>query len=258
VNDPADPFATRNPDAGAIESSTRDGDLGPAPDTQLEGDLTGDVAGFRLLGELARGGMGVVYRAHDPALNRTVAVKVLQERFRHSPLAATRFVEEAQITAQLQHPGIPPVHQVGTLPDGRPFLAMKLIRGRTLAAALAEDRADRGSLIAAFEQVCHAVGYAHDHGVIHRDLKPQNVMVGKFNEVQVMDWGLAKLRSATRDRSTEATAASTFHDPRSGSDEFETGAGSILGTPAYMSPEQAPRTRGGMCAPDGACPGSTR
>ena len=120
----------------------------------------------------------------------------MQERFAGRVGTARRFVDEARITGQLQHPGIPPVHDLGTLPDGRPFLAMKLIKGRTLDALL-RDRpdpaADRGRFVAAFEQVCQAVGYAHAHRVIHRDLKPANVMVGAFGEVQVMDWGLAKV-----------------------------------------------------------------
>lgn len=233
-----DPFATRDPNAVAIESSTRDGEF--PPDTQLDGDLSGDVAGFRILGELARGGMGVVYRAHDLALNRTVAVKVLQHKYRDRPAAAARFLEEAQLTAQLQHPGIPPVHQIGTLPDGRPFLAMKLITGRTLADLLTDPSWDRSQAIGTFEQICRTVAYAHDHGVIHRDLKPGNVMVGRFNEVQVLDWGLAKLRTATQEPTAATFEASTFHDPRGErSGDFGTVAGSALGTPDYMPPEQA-------------------
>jgi tetratricopeptide (TPR) repeat protein/tRNA A-37 threonylcarbamoyl transferase component Bud32 len=197
------------------------------------------VAGLRLQGQIARGGMGTVYLAHDEALHRQVAVKVLQPRLLGHPAAAARFLEEAQITAQLQHPGVPPVHLVGTLPDGRPFLAMKLIRGQTLAALLADGAGDPGRVLGIFEQVCNTVAYAHDHGVIHRDLKPQNVMVGRFNEVQVMDWGLAKVRTAAPPGLPESAETSAFHDPRDGSDDFETRAGSVLGTPAYMAPEQA-------------------
>jgi hypothetical protein len=151
---------------------------------------------YELLGELARGGMGVVYRARDVALGREVAVKVLLDRFPAGGLAAHRFLGEARITGQLQHPGIPAVHQVGTLPDGRPYLAMKLIKGRTLDQVLRErpnPAAERGRLLAVFAAVCQAVGYAHAHRVIHRDLKPANVMVGAFGEVLVMDWGLAKV-----------------------------------------------------------------
>src|SRR5207253_1897778 len=128
---------------------------------------------------------GVVYRARDLGLQREVAVKILLDRYAGNTAAAERFIAEARITGQLQHPGIPAVHQVGTLPDGRPFLAMKLIRGRTLSDLLAEGPVDT---LAVFEAICQAVAYAHAHGVIHRDLKPANVMVGSFGEVQVMDW----------------------------------------------------------------------
>jgi tetratricopeptide (TPR) repeat protein len=204
------------------------------------------VGDFDLLSEIARGGMGVVYRAADRALGRLVAVKVLQDRYEPDSAAARRFLNEARITAQLQHPGIPPVHEVGTLPDGRPFLAMKLIQGQTLEEQLRgrpDLAADRGRLVAAFEQVCQAVAYAHAHGVIHRDLKPANVMVGSFGEVQVMDWGLAKvLADAERPRSEgdpgETSAAVAVRTPREGED-LETLAGSVLGTPAFMPPEQA-------------------
>src|SRR5262249_27238804 len=139
------------------------------------------------------------YRATDTTLGREVAIKVLQARFAPDPGAARRFADEGRIAAQLQHPGIPPVHELGTLPDGRPFLAMKLIKGQTLETLLAAPggpSADHGRLVAAFEQVCQAVAYAHAHQVIHRDLKPANVMVGAFGEVQVMDWGLAKVLGA--------------------------------------------------------------
>jgi serine/threonine-protein kinase len=141
---------------------------------------------YVLLEEIARGGIGAVFRATDGPLGREVAVKVLQDRFAADSGVARRFADEARITAQLQHPGIPPVHEVGTLPDGRPFLAMKLIKGSTLADLLAarpDPGHDRGRFIAVFELVCQAVAYAHAHGVLHRDLKPGNVMVGAFGEV---------------------------------------------------------------------------
>jgi tetratricopeptide (TPR) repeat protein len=152
-------------------------------------------------------------------------------------------VEEARITAQLQHPGIPPVHEVGALPDGRPFLAMKLIRGHTLADLLRarpDPSHDRGRFVSVFEGVCQAVGFAHAHGVIHRDLKPHNVMVGRFGEVQVMDWGLAKvLRSGpAAGDATEPEATATAIAPTR-AEEDETRAGTVLGTPAFMPPEQA-------------------
>src|SRR5262245_34950267 len=197
--------------------------------------------GYQLLEEVGRGGMGVVYRARDLALGRYVAVKLLADCYPQGSPAAQRFVSEARITGQLQHPGIPAVHQIGTLPDGRPFLAMKLIKGQTLDALLRESTtADRGRFVAAFEQVCQALAYAHAHRVIHRDLKPANVMVGSFGEVQVMDWGLAKvLTSGPRepvDEPTIETVGTAIDSDRD--DGSETKAGSMLGTPAYMPPEQ--------------------
>jgi serine/threonine protein kinase len=153
--------------------------------------------GYELIDQIGHGGMGVVYRARDSALGRDVAVKLLSERYPADAPAAQRFLSEARITGQLQHPGIPAVHQVGTLADGRPFLAMKLIKGSTLEAILkqrADPATDRGPLLAIFESICQAVGYAHAHRVIHRDLKPANVMVGAFGEVQAK--GAADVRRA--------------------------------------------------------------
>src|SRR5262249_6781999 len=146
------------------------------------------------------------------------------------------------IAGQLQHPGIPAVHDLGTLPDGRPFLAMKLVKGQTLERLLKErpdPSVERGRFVAVFEGVCQAVGYAHAHGVIHRDLKPANVMVGAFGEVQVMDWGLAKVLVRHADPADpEATTGTAIRSVRD-SDGSETQAGSVLGTPAFMPPEQA-------------------
>jgi DNA-directed RNA polymerase specialized sigma24 family protein len=132
------------------------------------------------------------YRARDAALDRPVALKTLRPRHAGSPAALARFVSEAAVTGRLHHPGVPPVHAVGTLPDGRPFLAMKLIEGRTLHELLREQGHSPARWLAAFEVVCQAVGYAHSQGFIHRDLQLGNIMVGAFGEVQVMDWGLAK------------------------------------------------------------------
>jgi tetratricopeptide (TPR) repeat protein len=194
--------------------------------------------------EIARGGMGVIYRATDTVLGREVAVKVLSEKFGPDSGTARRFADEARITAQLQHPGIPPVHDLGTLPDGRPFLAMKLIKGQTLDQLLkgrADVATERGRFVAVFEQLCQALAYAHSHDVIHRDLKPANVMVGGFGEVQLMDWGLAKvLRQRPADTDDpEATTAQTQVHGHQDSHDLLTQAGSVLGTPAYMPPEQA-------------------
>ena len=131
--------------------------------------------GYELIDEIGQGGMGVVYRARDVALDRDVAVKLLSQRYPADSLPAQRFLSEARIMGQLQHPGIPAVHQVGALADGQPFLAMKLIKGSTLEAILkhrTDPSADRGRLLAIFVAVCRAGGYAHAHRIIHRDLKP--------------------------------------------------------------------------------------
>jgi serine/threonine protein kinase/F0F1-type ATP synthase delta subunit len=225
-------------------------DLAASADSDALPGITAGVnpaspLGYELLDEIGHGGMGVVYRARDTALDRDVAVKLLAERYPADSLAAQRFLSEARITGQLQHPGIPAVHQVGALADGRPFLAMKLIKGNTLEDILKhrpDPAADRGRLLAIFEAVCQAVGYAHAHRVIHRDLKPANVMVGAFGEVQVMDWGLAKsLASRERER-TDSDPQETLAwtqlgpTPETGS---QTQAGSMVGTPAFIPPEQA-------------------
>jgi serine/threonine protein kinase/tetratricopeptide (TPR) repeat protein len=231
-------IASRSPD------STRDAMPRMAADVTGTDAESPDVPGYEILGEIARGGMGVVFRATDPSLSREVAVKLMRETYRASPSAVRRFTEEATITGQLQHPGIPPVFEVGKLADGSPFLAMKLIKGQTLEEHLRdrpEPSADRGKFLAIFEQVCQAVGYAHSKGVIHRDLKPANVMVGAFGEVQVMDWGLAKvLASGSRSRTEadpDATLGTEIRSTRDSSSETQ--AGSLLGTPAFMPPEQA-------------------
>ena len=146
-------------------------------------------------------------RRLDLSLDRDVALKILLPGAN-----ADRFVRESKITARLPHPGIPPVHALGTLADGSPFLAMKLIAGQTLADEM--KTADRPRLLQAFTQVCQAVGFAHSRGVIHRDLKPANVMVGAFGEVQVMDWGLAK-DLTSRDRRGRAPLGGGAADPAS-------------------------------------------
>ena len=185
------------------------------------------IPGYRLKPEIARGGMGVVYAAECLTFSREVAVKVMKPG-----MSAASFNREASITARLPHPGIPPVHALGTLPNGLPYLVMKLIRGETLDQIL-KNRADlesgRGRLVAVFEAICQAVGYAHAQGIIHRDLKPSNVMVGAFGEVQVMDWGLAKEIAGGEENTGEMKA------DKAGL----TVAGQVKGTPAYMAPEQA-------------------
>src|SRR5262245_6448823 len=202
-----------------------------------------ELPGYEVLGELGRGGMGVVYRARDLSLRREVAVKVLAGRLAGQPQARRRFVEEAHIAAQLQHPGVAAVHELGALADGRPFLAMKLVRGQTLAALLqrrAGPPPDLARLVQVFAQLCQAVAYAHSRGIIHRDLKPGNVMVGSFGEVQVMDWGLAKVlagRAGTAPAGAEETPGTVIDTPRAGGSAWQTQG--ALGTYAYMAPEQA-------------------
>ena len=154
---------------------------------------TGDR--YQLSGEIARGGMGAVLRGRDVDLGRDLAVKVLLEKYVDRPEVARRFIEEAQIGGQLQHPGVVPVYDIGRFGD-RPFFTMKLVKGQTLSAILAERTEaaqDRPRLLGIALQVAQAMAYAHAKGVIHRDLKPANIMVGAFGEVQVMDWGLAKV-----------------------------------------------------------------
>lgn len=189
------------------------------------------IPGYRITGEIAKGGMGEVYAAVDLTLDREVAIKTLL-----AGANSERFVTEAKITARLPHPGIPPVHALGTLPEGTPWLAMKRIRGQTLAILL-KDRSspqeDVPRYIQIFEQIAQAVGFAHSRGVIHRDLKPLNVMVGEFGEVQVMDWGLAKDHQS-RERERPADPDEDAND-----DLCLTADGVIMGTPGYMAPEQA-------------------
>jgi serine/threonine-protein kinase len=198
---------------------------------------------YEVRGEIGRGGMGAVLLAHDPTLGRDLALKVLLKDQAGEAAAVRRFQEEAQVGGQLQHPGLVPVYELGAGDDGRPFFAMKLVEGRTLADLLKERRGPAEGLprlVQIFEQVCQAVGYAHARGVIHRDLKPANVMVGAFGEVQVMDWGLAKVLHAPPDRPAgEAARADAVRTERSGPGEPGSRAGSVMGTPAYMPPEQA-------------------
>jgi tetratricopeptide (TPR) repeat protein len=207
--------------------------------------------GYAVVQTVGHGGRGIVYRVSDPELNRPLAVKVLRPELRDEPDAVRRFLEEAQITSQLQHPGVVPVHAIGRLADGRPYFAMKLVQGRTLAELLAGRPApshDLPHFLGVFQQVCEAVAYAHSRGVIHRDLKPANVMVGAFGEVQVMDWGLAKVLAAEvasrgpqpgGPGASAPPAADTIRTVRTDAAGHSSADGLVVGTAAYMSPEQA-------------------
>ena len=180
-----------------------------------------DLAGttYELAEPIARGGMGTVYRARDRRLDRDVALKVMNAPA-PAPAEIERMRNEARILARLEHPGIVPVHDLGTLPDGRLFYVMKLVRGRRLDEAMAEQPLH--ARLRPFGRICDAVAFAHAQGIVHRDLKPENVMVGPFGEVLVLDWGIAKI---LRGRAAGATAP--------------LGSMEVLGTPGYMSPEQA-------------------
>jgi eukaryotic-like serine/threonine-protein kinase len=213
-----------------------------------EGAEAPDLAGtrYRLLERIARGGMGVVYAAEDENLQRRVALKVLDVAGSDGDLA-NRLIREARVLAALEHPGIVPVHDVGTLADGRVFYTMKFVEGQRLDKYIASVTSipDRLRL---FLRICDAVAFAHARGVLHRDLKPANIMVGPFGEVLVMDWGLAKILRSGDSNSAgvadpEATVFEKPEQPAITGDATEvsvvTGHGTVMGTPGYMSPEQA-------------------
>lgn len=208
-----------------------------------------DGARFRKKRSHARGGLGEVFVAQDEELRREVALKEIQDRHADNPASRARFLLEAEITGGLEHPGIVPVYGLGQYPDGRPYYAMRFIRGNSLQTAInhfhqadgpARDPCERTlalrQLLRRFTDVCNAIAYAHSRGVLHRDLKPDNVMLGKYGETLVVDWGLAKPFAHSGDRipTEEAPLLSS-----AGSGSSETLAGSAVGTPQFMSPEQA-------------------
>jgi len=226
--------------ADAIEDSTVAADHGAAP-----AEFSQTVR-YELGVEIAKGGMGAVLTARQPAIRREVALKVmLRNASAHDRL---RFIEEAQITGQLEHPNIVPVHDLALNEHGQPYYTMKLVRGGTLreilkllaqgnAAAIAKY--PLAALLTIFQKVCDAVAFAHARGVIHRDLKPANIMVGEYGEVLVMDWGLAKViagRDGAAGLPSTAVVGTAREDQR---EVFATLDGAVMGTPRYMSPEQA-------------------
>lgn len=202
---------------------------------------------FMILRPHARGGLGEVFVAQDTELEREVALKEIQQRYADNVDSRSRFLLEARVTGALEHPGIVPVYGLGHYPDGRPYYAMRFIRGDSLEDAIARfhkaeapgrDPGERGlalrELLRRFQDVCNAIAYAHDRGVLHRDLKPGNIMLGKYGETLVVDWGLAKTTG-----SPEKPSAAGELPAVSGSGTCETAMGRVVGTPQFMSPEQA-------------------
>jgi serine/threonine-protein kinase len=204
---------------------------------------------YRILRPHARGGLGQVSVAEDLELHREVALKEIQPEHADNPDSRSRFVQEAEITGNLEHPGIVPVYGLGQYDNGCPFYAMRFIKGESLKDAIQrfhaadQERRDPGErslawrgLLRRFLDVCNAVAYAHSRGVLHRDLKPANVMLGTYGETLLVDWGLAKV--VGRPAGTAGTHEPTLR-PSAGSDVAVTQHGAAIGTPAYMSPEQA-------------------
>jgi eukaryotic-like serine/threonine-protein kinase len=212
------------------------------------GEFTSKGQRFRILRSHAAGGLGKVSVAKDEELDREVALKEIKGKYADDPASRSRFMLEAEVTGGLEHPGIVPVYGLGTYADGRPFYAMRFIRGDSLERAIerfykqekdagnsSQRRLELRKLLGRLIDVCYAIEYAHDRGILHRDLKPGNIMLGKYGETLVVDWGLAK----TADQAELSTQEEPLLRPASARDSEATLEGCQLGTPAYMSPEQA-------------------
>jgi tetratricopeptide (TPR) repeat protein len=236
-------YAPSAPPGADIPASDHETKVQPAgADVPPSAAVPNSAGRYHLVREIGRGGMGIVLEAEDRELGRRLAVKVLMEAHQDDEALVRRFLDEARICGRLEHPGIVPIHELGRLPDRRPFFTMKLIQGQTLAALLQARRDPTDDLphfLTIFEQACQTMAYAHSHGVIHRDLKPANIMVGNFGEVQVMDWGLAKVLTPAG-QAIQADAPSRPADkPDLQGDSATSLAGTVMGTPGYMAPEQA-------------------
>jgi len=262
-----------NGDPSGMGNLTLGVGVGPDPLEPLNwsfhlGQTTSAGGRFRLLRHHARGGIGVVFVALDSELHREVALKQIQPQHADDPASRARFLIEAEVTGRLEHPGVVPVYGLGTSDEGRPFYAMRFVRGQSLkeaienfhrpaatsspaplaeeghverdgAGAVADGSHDLAlrQLLRRFIDVCNAIAYAHSRGVIHRDLKPANILLGPYGETLVVDWGLAKV--VGRDDPTPQPAAEVTLRPSSQSGSSETQVGTAIGTPAYMSPEQS-------------------
>jgi serine/threonine-protein kinase len=206
------------------------------------------TANYRDLRFHAAGGLGEVFRAWGDDLHRDVALKFLKKRVAHEPDSQRRFLQEAEVTGRLEHPGIVPVYSLGRDEEGQPCYAMRFVRGQTLDEAIQQYHAERTTtagraernhalrgLIKRLVSVCNTIAYAHSRGMLHRDIKPKNIMLGKYDETLVVDWGLA--RSFERSELERQSGEETLR-PSSGDSASGTRTGGIVGTPAYMSPEQ--------------------
>ena len=207
--------------------------LGHLRNVVEEPDLAGTK--YSIVRKLAAGGMGTVYLAEDSELRRNVALKVMNTSL-ESPEIARRTMQEALFIAQLEHPGIVPIHDVGTLPDGRIFYVMKYVEGKRLDEVVKSGVAQQ-DLLRLFQKICDALAFTHSRGVIHRDLKPENIMAGNFGEVLIMDWGTAKRISSDEPE----VSMETSHRPGKPN---QTMVGTVIGTPGYMAPEQQRGTTG--------------
>jgi serine/threonine protein kinase len=267
--DPAKPGLLRHlPIVSEAPTALRSTDLGSELVQRLDQRrqlLEAAPARYKIADEVARGGQGVIYRVWDGDLRRHLAMKVVlgkgtdgEAATPQSPAVNSRslgrFLEEAQVTSQLDHPGIVPVHELGLDSSGQLYFTMKLVKGRSLSEVFelvrkAEDGWSTTRVLGVLQKVCDAMAYAHAKGVIHRDLKPANVMVGRFGEVYVMDWGLAKVLGQDDSKNLRIVSdLSNTVEMRSERQERAEDApdsslvtmdGDVVGTPAYMSPEQA-------------------